>query len=466
MCLLAACSSGVRGARRVRRAARGRQLRAIRARRPRRRQSGERRAVDDVFRRHRAQWCRVRRSGVAGRGTQAVGVARSRRRRVCAAAPGRRPCRDRDGERQRVLAEMPPTARSSGRRTSASRYPGSSLPCGDVDPVGITSTPVVDANANRIYVVGMVPAGSPHVVRARPVDGARSSPRSASTPTAQTRRCTTNERRSRSRTARCSSPTAGATAIAATTTAGWSRCRSRRPGWGRSRRTRCRPRARAGSGPRPGAAVAADGSLYLTSGNSSSTGTYDYGNSVVRLSPDLKLLDSFAPTNWAALNRERRRPRFHQPGAPSRQSRLPGRKERDRLPARRRTPRRDRRPTALGRVCNGGRAFGGIAHDGNTLFVPCSSGVVQVVVTGDTFSVGWTAPLSTPGPTIIAGGWCGPSPPAAAISSRWTPRRARPSRRNRSAPCRRSSHHRRQVSGVLSSPRTGGCWPSVHDREV
>ena len=50
------------------------------------------------------------------------------------------------------------------------------------------------------------------------------------------------------------------------------------------------------------------------------------------------------------------------------------------------------------------RAFGGVAHDGNTLFVPCSNGVVQVIVSGDTFNVGWTAPLSKPGPTIIAGG--------------------------------------------------------------
>ena len=57
-----------------------------------------------------------------------------------------------------------------------------------------------------------------------------------------------------------------------------------------------------------------------------------------------------------------------------------------------------------GTVCNDGRAFGGVAHDGNTLFVPCSNGVVQVTVSGDTFNVGWTAPLSKPGPTIIAGG--------------------------------------------------------------
>jgi hypothetical protein len=43
-------------------------------------------------------------------------------------------------------------------------------------------------------------------------------------------------------------------------------------------------------------------------------------------------------------------------------------------------------------------------HDGDTMFVPCSNGVVQVSVKGDNFTVGWTAAVSTPGPTIIAGG--------------------------------------------------------------
>ena len=36
---------------------------------------------------------------------------------------------------------------------------GSSLPCGNVDPVGITGTPVVDLGAGRIYAVGMVQPG-------------------------------------------------------------------------------------------------------------------------------------------------------------------------------------------------------------------------------------------------------------------------------------------------------------------
>ena len=45
-----------------------------------------------------------------------------------------------------------------------------------------------------------------------------------------------------------------------------------------------------------------------------------------------------------------------------------------------------------------------VVFDGNTVYVPCTSGVVQVTVTGDSFTVGWHAPLDTPGPTIVAGG--------------------------------------------------------------
>src|SRR5262249_11455899 len=52
----------------------------------------------------------------------------------------------------------------------------------------------------------------------------------------------------------------------------------------------------------PGVSFASDGSFYIASGNSSSSGAFDYGNAVVHLSPELKLLDYFAPTNWKELN--------------------------------------------------------------------------------------------------------------------------------------------------------------------
>src|SRR5262249_49398179 len=62
-------------------------------------------------------------------------------------------------------------------------------------------------------------------------------------------------------------------------------------------------RGEAGFWTPPGASVAGDGSLFLASGNSSGRGDFDYGNAVIRLSPDLRVIDAFAPTNWETLDR-------------------------------------------------------------------------------------------------------------------------------------------------------------------
>jgi outer membrane protein assembly factor BamB len=54
----------------------------------------------------------------------------------------------------------------------------------------------------------------------------------------------------------------------------------------------------------PGAALAADGTLLVATGNGSATTSYDGGNSVIRLSPDLHQLDSFTPTDAPQLSAE------------------------------------------------------------------------------------------------------------------------------------------------------------------
>lgn len=280
---------------------------------------------------------------------------------------------------------------------------GSSLPCGNVDPVGVTSTPVVDVSANRIYVVGMVQPGrdmlfeldlsSGHLVDSVRVDAEGADP------------LVHNQRAALSlsngklfipyggRYGDCGDYHGRVVSVSVSPS-----------GLGSVASYSLPTQGQGGFWAPPGAAVANDGSLYLTSGNSSSTTSYDYGNSVVHLSADLRLLDSFAPTNWAALNRGDVDLGATGPAL------LPGNRifqvgkngigyllNAEHLSG-------IGGQLHSGTVCNDGRAFGGVAHDGNTLFVPCSNGVVQVIVSGDTFNVGWTAPLSKPGPTIIAGG--------------------------------------------------------------
>jgi hypothetical protein len=54
-----------------------------------------------------------------------------------------------------------------------------------------------------------------------------------------------------------------------------------------------------------GLAVDQSGSVYVATGNGASFGTlYDHGDSVIKLSPSLKELANFAPTNWAILNQD------------------------------------------------------------------------------------------------------------------------------------------------------------------
>jgi hypothetical protein len=141
--------------------------------------------------------------------------------------------------------------------------------------------------------------------------------------------------------------------------------------------------------------------LYLTSGNSTSSDSYDYGNSVVRLDADLKLIDSFAPRDWASLNAGDTDLGSTSPVL------LPGSRvfqvgksgvgyllDAQHLGG-------IGGQLHAGTVCSG-VAFGGVAHNGNRMFVPCSDGITQVVVNGDNFKVGWTTSVATPGPTIIA----------------------------------------------------------------
>jgi outer membrane protein assembly factor BamB len=51
-----------------------------------------------------------------------------------------------------------------------------------------------------------------------------------------------------------------------------------------------------------GVTVADDGTVYVATGNGSNSSSFDYSNSVLQLSPDLKLQGYFAPSNWRALD--------------------------------------------------------------------------------------------------------------------------------------------------------------------
>ncbi len=279
---------------------------------------------------------------------------------------------------------------------------GSSLPCGDVDPVGITGTPVIDANAERIYAVGMIQPGR-HMLfeldlsTGRLAASARVDSPGAD-PAVQNQRAALTLSRGQvfipygGRFGDCGNYHGRVVAVPVSSS-----------GLGPLKSFTLPTQREGGFWAPPGAAFGSDGSFYLTSGNSSSAGSYDYGNSVVRLDADLKLVDSFAPSDWASLNGSDTDLGSTSPVL------LPGGRvfqvgksgfgyllDAGHLGG-------VGGQLHAGSVCSS-RAFGGVAHDGDTMFVPCSDGIAQVTVTGNSFLVGWTTPVSTPGPTIVAGG--------------------------------------------------------------
>jgi outer membrane protein assembly factor BamB len=153
-----------------------------------------------------------------------------------------------------------------------------------------------------------------------------------------------------------------------------------------------------------GAAADDEGNLFVATGNSFSADAFDLGDSVIKLSPQLKQVDFFAPQDWVALNAgdvdlgsvgPTLLPggRVFQIGKGGVGYLLDGEK--------------------LGGigghiyaadVCTG--AFGGTAHTVDTIYVPCSDGLVALSISpdGQRFSTLWRSPAFDTGPPIVAGG--------------------------------------------------------------
>jgi outer membrane protein assembly factor BamB len=150
-----------------------------------------------------------------------------------------------------------------------------------------------------------------------------------------------------------------------------------------------------------GPVLDASGNLYVSTGNGSSTSTYDGSDSVVELSPQLKLLSRFAPASWASDNA-----RDLDLGSLS-PVLLPGGYV---FIAGKRGTGYVLRQGALGgigkQISSAGvcAAFGGAAQDGGTIFVPCTSQLRMVVVGSDgSLHPGWTSSAAG-GPPVVGGG--------------------------------------------------------------
>jgi outer membrane protein assembly factor BamB len=280
--------------------------------------------------------------------------------------------------------------------------PRSELECGNIDPNGITGTPVIDPTTETLYVVALVQPGRHDIVALNSSDGSIKWRHAADPPDLDPLH---EQQRSALTIANgrvyiaygglfgdCG-PYKGAVVGFALDGSGdpisWTVPTRREGGiW-------------APSGP----AVDGSGNLFVSIGNAASTNpnNFDQGNAVVRLTPDLMLADSWAPRDWYSLSATDTDLGSIGP-IPIDGDRIfvAGKNGRGYVMA----------AGTLGgiggqlgdaRVCTGGGAFGGSATDGTVVVVACSSGPVAVDVTGDTPTARWNAPGGRSGAPVIAG---------------------------------------------------------------
>jgi outer membrane protein assembly factor BamB len=178
--------------------------------------------------------------------------------------------------------------------------PLTALPCGNIDPLGITGTPVYDPTTGLVYAVAEV-GGPRHIlvgvdVNTGDVKVRRSADPAGMNPLAQQQRAAL-------------ALTQGMVYVAygglygdCGDYHGWIAA-SRTDGQGPLLSYRV-PTTREGSiWATPGPAVDAEGSLSVSVGNGEATsGPWDHSDSVLRLSPTLQILDAFAPQQWPQDN--------------------------------------------------------------------------------------------------------------------------------------------------------------------
>jgi outer membrane protein assembly factor BamB len=164
-----------------------------------------------------------------------------------------------------------------------------------------------------------------------------------------------------------------------------------------------------------GIAVDSSGNVWASTGNTECTSpcAFDYGNSVLKLSSTLQLLDYFAPTDWSALNASDTDVGSTSPSLLGNNTVFQvGKYGTGYLLNTASLGHVSTAPfegTACPGLINNDAAFGATAYAAPYLYIPCRTGLVALKVdtAAPSFSVAWTwqqAATSWSGPPIIAGG--------------------------------------------------------------
>ena len=275
----------------------------------------------------------------------------------------------------------------------------STLPCGDIDPLGITGTMVYDPASQLVFAVAEV-AGPHHDLVGIDVTTGQVRVRRGIDPP------TDNPKVLQQRAALALS--SGRVYVAygglygdCGDYHGWVLA-SAADGHGPVLSYRVPTTREGGIWAPSGPAVDTAGNLYVAVGNGESTKTYDGSESVVKLSADLAKLDLFAPASWAQENATDTDLGSTGPALlPDGLVFIAGKSGTGYV------LRADRLggiggAAASAPVCT---SFGGTALLDRTLFVPCRDGVRSVTIGPDGgIAVGWHAAASVDGSPVVGAG--------------------------------------------------------------
>ena len=293
--------------------------------------------------------------------------------------------------------------RNSGKvvwkQTVGQPVPRADLPCGNIDPSGITATPVIDTASKTIFVVAFMQPGRHELVALdvnsgtvrfrRPIAPAGDDPKALQERAALT---IANGRVYVSMGGLfgdCGRYHGSVTSSAL-------------DGQGDVQFFQV-PTDREGALWSPGGAVVdAKGNLFVTTGNAASSTTYDHGNSVIRLTPDLKLADAWAPSDFAARSSADADVGSIGPVLLNGDLVFQSAKSGDGFLLRAGKLGGIGGEAFRGQVCSA--AFGTAAYRDPMVFVPCTDGIAALQLdAAPSFSVAWHGPRAAAGPPAIAG---------------------------------------------------------------
>jgi len=305
-------------------------------------------------------------------------------------------------ENDSVYALNPRNGRVIWRRHLGSPVPLATLPCGDIDPLGITGTPVYDPRSGLVYVLAEQTGYRFVLYGLDPRTGTRRLTREVTPPGGQPR-----FQQQRPALALASGRvyidfggldgdcgTYWGSVVAVNTN-----------GTGGQLSYRVPTANRAAIWATPGPVVTARGNLLVSTGNGAATSAdqpWDGGDSVIALRPDLHQVGYFAPDSWAADNVSDADLGSMAPALlPDGRFVIAGKNGNAYLV-------RADRPGGIGGeiastpVCHG---FGGSAVSGNTAYLPCVDGGIAAVRAGaNDLSIAWRGPAGSNGPPVLGGG--------------------------------------------------------------